>query len=146
MYSESIFIKVLHNSCNTAFMACLLGPLWVHISDRLVVLVLQLLHMPSAIQPPINVRATVLTPQSFEITWTLSPSTDTTGYLISYSTTALYTSGGSVMVRGNSATSSTLNNLEEGTTYTITVQAIDSDIIMSGNSNAVTVTTYTAGK
>ena len=50
------------------------------------------------------------------------------------------------MVSGSSATSGTLNNLEEGTTYTITVQAIDSDIIMSGSSNEVTVTTYTAGK
>ena len=104
------------------------------------------IYTTTAIQPPINVRATVLTPQSFKITWTLSPSTDITGYLISYSTTALYTCAGSVMVSGNSATSGTLNNLEEGTTYTITVQATASNNKRSNNSNEVTVTTYTASK
>ena len=103
-------------------------------------------YTPTAIQPPINVRATVLTPQSFEITWTLPPSTDITGYLISYTTTALYTYAGSVMVSGNSATSGILNNLEEGTTYTITVQATASNHKRSNNSNEVTVTTYTACK
>ena len=88
----------------------------------------------------------MLAPRSLQVTWTPSSSPDVTGYLISYTTTASYTSGGSVMVNSNSATSGTLNNLEEGTTYTITVQATASNNIMSGNSNAATVTTYTTGK
>ena len=41
-------------------------------------------------QPPTNVRATVLTPHSVEVTWTVSSSPDVTGYLISYTTTASY--------------------------------------------------------
>ena len=49
-------------------------------------------------------------------------------------------------VSGGSTTSHTLTNLEEGTTYTITVQATTSDNRMSVNSNAVSVTTYTDGK
>ena len=35
-------------------------------------------------QPPINVRVTVLTPRSVEVTWTVSSSLDVTGYIISY--------------------------------------------------------------
>ena len=88
----------------------------------------------------------MLTPHSVEITWTLSSSPDVTGYLISYTTTASYTSGGSVIVNDNTATSGTLMNLEEATNYIITVQAVASDGIMSSNSNAVSVTTYTDGK
>ena len=89
--------------------------------------------------------ATVLTPRSVEVTWTLSSSPDVTGYLISYTTTAEYASGGSMMVSDNSTTSSTLANLEENTLYTITVQATSNNG-MSANSNAVSVTTYTDGK
>ena len=48
------------------------------------------------------------------------------------------------MVNGGSTSSLTLNNLEENTLYTITVQSITSDEI-SANSNAVSVTTYTDG-
>ena len=97
-------------------------------------------------QPPTNVRAAVLTPRSVEVTWTVSSSPDVTGYIISYTTTASYTSGGSMTVSGGSTTRGTLNNLEEGTTYTITIQAITSDNRISVNSNAVSVTTYTDGK
>ena len=89
----------------------------------------------------------MLTPHSVEVTWRLPSSTSrVTGYLISYTTTASYASGGSVMVNGSSTTSGTLNNLEEGTTYTITVQATASDNRRSSESNAETVTTYIAGK
>ena len=87
----------------------------------------------------------MLTSRSVEVTWTLSSSSDVTGYLISYTTTASYTSGGSVMVSGNSATRGTLMNLEENTLYTITVQATSNNG-MSANSNVVSVTTYTDGK
>ena len=43
-------------------------------------------------------------------------------------------------------TSHTLNNLEESTLYTITVQTATSNNRMSVNSTAVSVTTYTDGK
>ena len=88
--------------------------------------------------------ATVLTPRSVEVTWTLSSSSGVTGYLISYTTTASYTSGGSMTVIGGSTASHALNNLEEGTLYTITVQATSNNG-MSVNSDAVSVTTSTAG-
>ena len=89
----------------------------------------------------------MVTPRSVEVTWTAStPPDDVAGYLISYTTDAEYTSDGSMMVSGNMATRGTLSNLEEATTYTIIVQATTSDNRMSGNSNEVSVTTYTAGK
>ena len=88
----------------------------------------------------------MLTPRNVEVTWTVSSSPDVTSYIISYTTTASYTSGGSVMVSGGSATSHTLNNLEEATTYIITVQATTSDNRMNVNNNAVSVTTSSVGK
>ena len=99
-----------------------------------------------AILPPTNVRATVLSSRSVMVTWVPSQSTDATGYIISYTTTASFSDEGSVTVNGGSTTSDTLTNLEEYTLYTITVQATTSDIRMSANSNEVSVTTYTAGK
>jgi len=99
----------------------------------------------AGIQPPSDVRATVLTPRGVKVTWDPSPSSGVTGYLISYTTTASYTSGGSVTVNGVSTTSGTLTNLEEDTLYTITVQAIGNGL-MSANSNEVSVTTYADGK
>ena len=99
-----------------------------------------------SVNPPTIVRATLLTPRSVQVAWTPPSSlSDVTGYLISYTTTASYTSGGSMMVSGNSAARGILSNLEEGTTYTITVQSNSNDGF-SIDSNAVTVTTYTAGK
>ena len=88
----------------------------------------------------------MLTPRSVDVTWTVSSSPDVTGYIISYTTTASYTSGGSVRVNQRITTRGTLNNLEEGTTYNIIVQATTSDNRVSVNSNAVSVTTYTDGK
>ena len=99
-----------------------------------------------AISTATDVRAIALTPRSVEVTWKVSLAFDITGYLISYTTTASYTSGGSVTVNGGSTTSSTLTNLEEDTLYTITVQATTSDNRMSANSNEVSVRTYTDGK
>ena len=95
-------------------------------------------------QPPTNVRATVLTSRSVEVTWTISSSPDVTGYLISYTTDASYTSGDSVTVNGRSTTSHTLSNLEEGTFYTITIRANSN--IGNTNGDPVSVTTYTDGK
>ena len=98
------------------------------------------------VDPPTNVRTTVVTSRSIQITWRPSSLSDVTGYLISYTTTASYTSGESVAVNGGSTTSGTLTNLEEDTLYTITVQATTSDNRMSANSNKVSVRTYTDGK
>ena len=95
---------------------------------------------------PTNVITTVLTSRSILISWKISSSSNVTGYLISYTTTALYTSGGNVTVDGGSTTSGTLTNLEEDTLYTITVQSIDSYNRMSANSNEVSVRTYSDGK
>ena len=85
------------------------------------------------------------TPRSVEVTWHKSSSSGVTGYLISYTTTASYASGGNVTVNDGSTTSGTLTNLEENTLYTITVQAT-SDNRMSANSTVISVTTYTASK
>ena len=93
-------------------------------------------------EPPTNVRATVLTSRSVEVTWTLSSSSDVTGYFISYITTASYASGGSVMVSDDNGT---LMNLEEGTMYTITVQATGNSGT-SRNSDPASIITYTDGK
>ena len=88
----------------------------------------------------------MLTSRSVLVTWEPSSSSNVIGYLISYTTTASYTSGGNVTVNGGSTTSGTLTNLEEDTLYTITVQATTSDNRMSANSNEVSVRTYTDGK
>ena len=100
------------------------------------------------LRPPTNVRVTELTPRSVQVTWTLSTSPDVTGYLISYTTDASYISMNDrsrSMPVGNTR-SGILNNLEEGTTYTITVQATAGNNRRSGNINAVIVTTCTTGK
>ena len=94
---------------------------------------------------PTNVTAMVLTPRTIKVTWDQSLLTDITGYLISYTSTASYTSGGSLTVDGIGNTSYTLTNLEEDTLYTITVQATTDDIRISPYSIAVTVTTNTDG-
>ena len=88
----------------------------------------------------------MLTSRSVLVTWEPSSSSNVIGYLISYTTTASYTSGGNVTVNGGSTTSGILTDLEEDTLYTITVQATTSDNRMSANSNEVSVRTYTDGK
>ena len=97
---------------------------------------------------PTYVRATILTPRSVEVTWTRSSSPGVTGYLISYTTDASYIglSNRSRSMTIDNTTTGTLTDLEEGTTYTITVQATVSNNTMSGNSNAEIVTTQTIGK
>ena len=102
------------------------------------------LHTYTAVLPPTDVRATVLTPRSVQVTWEPSPSSNVSSYLISYTTTASYISGGSMSVDGTT-TSHTLTNLEENTLYTVTVQATNSNG-MSAYSNEVSVTTYTDGE
>ena len=105
-----------------------------------------LLSCTVGVLPPTNVSAIVVSSQSIQITWTPSTSDDVTGYLITYSTTTPFTSSESERVDGGDTMSHTLSSLEEGTLYTITVQATTDDNRMSVNSNEVSVTTYTDGK
>ena len=80
------------------------------------------------------------------MTWNGSlSSTEVTGYLISYTTNVSYTSGGSATVNGGSTTSHILTNLEEYTTYTITVQ-VTTNTGMGPKSDELSVTTLTDGK
>jgi len=79
------------------------------------------------------------------VTWNSFHSSCIAGYLISYFTNALYTSGGNVIVNDTNQTSYTLTNLEEYTEYDIIVRII-SNIGTSDSSNGVTVTTYTDSK
>ena len=88
---------------------------------------------------------TVLTPRSVVVSWEPSSSSGVTGYLISYTTTASYTSGESVPVDGGNTTNYTFTDLEENTFFAITVQAT-SDNRVSANSSEVSVRTYTDGK
>ena len=99
--------------------------------------------------PPTNVRATVLTPRSIEVTWNAIRQSYATGYLISYTTTASYTYGRSVRVYGHTVTNYTLTNLEENTLYTVTVQGTYSGSGVTGVSaisNKFSIKTYTDGK
>ena len=93
----------------------------------------------------IDVNAMLLTPRSVEVTWNAFHSSCITGYIISYSTSASYTSGGNVYVNDANQTSYNLTNLEEYTEYYIIVHVI-SNIGISDNSNGVTVMTYTDSK
>ena len=103
-----------------------------------------------AIQPPTNVKAIALTPRSVEVTWNPSLSSEVTGYLISYDTSAVYVSSNkrtqSVSVNGRYNTSSNFSNLEEGTLYAITVQATTDDNNRRSINVTAEVTTYTDGK
>ena len=87
-----------------------------------------------------------MTSRSIHITWEPSSSSDVVNYLISYTTTASYASGGNVTVNSGSTTSGILTKLEENSLYTITVQATTSDNVVSIPSNKVSVRTYTDGK
>ena len=81
-----------------------------------------------------------------EVTWEApAPVSNVTSYLVFYTTTASYTTGGSVPVDGYDNTTVIITNLEESTLYTITVQAIASSN-RSGESEPATVTTYTDSK
>ena len=93
----------------------------------------------------IDVNAIVLTSRSVQVAWNSFHSSCVTGYIISYSTNASYTSGGNVIVNATNQTSYTLTNLEEYTEYDIIVRVI-SNIGTSNNSNGVTVITYTDSK
>ena len=75
-----------------------------------------------ALPAPTNVKATVLTCNSVEVTW--DQSLEATGYLISYTSPASYAGGKNVMVNSGDTTSFTLTSLVENTSYVITVQSL----------------------
>ena len=93
---------------------------------------------------PTNVKATVIAPNSVEVTW--DQSSDVIGYLISCTTSASYAGGKNKMVNDGDTTSYTLTDLVENTLYDITVQCISRDDKKSLCSNEVSVKTSTAGK
>ena len=93
---------------------------------------------------PTNVRATVITSHSVEITW--DQSSTVSGYLISYNADNSNTSSRNVPVNSSSVAGHILTNLEESTQYAITVQSISNGNQKSVYSNKVPVTTHTDGK
>ena len=105
-------------------------------------LIWDLIHVD--LPAPNNVRATVLSHSSIEVTW--DQFSDAIEYTISYSTAASHISGGSITVKGGSTTSHTLKNLEGNTPYIITVQATTSHGRKSDISSEVSVITHAAGK
>ena len=102
------------------------------------------IHMHIGLPAPTNVKATVLTPNSVEVTWDQSP--DVTGYLISCTSPASYAGDKSVTVNGGDATSHTLTNLVENTPYDITVQSITKDGRKSDHSTEVSIIMLKAGQ
>ena len=103
-----------------------------------------MLLMYVGLPAPTNVKATVLTPNSVEVTW--DQSLNVTGYLISCATTASFAGGKNVTVNGGDTTNHTLTDLVENTPYDITVQGITRDGRKSLCSNEVSIKTSIAGK
>ena len=93
---------------------------------------------------PTNVRATILSHCSVEVTW--DELSDATEYIISYSTTASNINDGNVTVKGGSTTCHTLTNLERNTPCNITVQVTASDSRKSALSNEMSLVKHAAGK
>ena len=96
------------------------------------------------IPAPTNVKATVLTSFSVEVTWDQSP--EATGYLISCISPASYAANKNLIVRGGDTTSHTFTNLIENTPYNITVQSLTRDGRKSDYSIEVSIKTQKAGK
>ena len=93
---------------------------------------------------PTNVKATVLTPNSVEVTWEQLP--DVSDYLVSCTSPASYAGNKSMMVNGSGTTSYTLTDLVENTAYVITVQGLTKDGRKSDHSVEIPITTEKAGK
>ena len=93
---------------------------------------------------PTNVKATVLTPNSVEVTWDQSP--NVTCYLISCTSPASYAGNKSVIANGGDTTTHTVTDLVENTPYEITVQGLTKDNRKSDPSTKVSIKTQKAGK
>ena len=92
---------------------------------------------------PTNVKTTVLTPNSVEVTW--DQSSDVTGYLISCTSPVSYAGNKNVRTNGGDATSCTLIKLVENTPYNITVQGVTRDGRKSDQSTEVSIKTQKNG-
>ena len=95
--------------------------------------------------PPNNVKATVLAPKIIEVSWDPFVSAEVTSYLITYTTTAVYATGGNVTVYGHNVSKVLLTKLEENTLYSITVQTVSVNTF-SGPSSVASVITWASGK
>ena len=93
---------------------------------------------------PTNVKATVLTANSVEVTW--DRSSDFTGYLVSCTSPASYAGAKKPIVNGGDNTNHILKNLVQNTPYVITVQGLTRDGRKSLCSDEMKVETFTAGK
>ena len=96
--------------------------------------------------PPSNLRATIHTATSITITWTETTTTNIGRYEITYSYTTRRCSApvGPAMTNTvtNTSRSHTLMNLNEDSTYTITVRSINGQL---SNMASITANTATAG-
>ena len=90
---------------------------------------------------PNNVKASVLTPNSVEVTWDQSP--DAACYFISCTSPASYAGNKNAV---DSSTSHIFTDLVENTPYVITVQGLTKDGKKSPCSDKVSVKTSTTGK
>ena len=97
------------------------------------------------IDPPNNVKVTVLTPNTIEVSWDPILSEEVSGYYITYNTSAAYVSGNNITIHGYNVSKALLNSLEEDTSYNIHVQSISENKV-STPSNMVSASTWTAGK
>ena len=96
--------------------------------------------------PPRNLRATMHTATSITITWTETTTTNVDRYEVTYSYTVRRCSAptGPTMTNTvtNSSRSHTLMNLNEDSTYTITVRNINGQL---SNMSTITANTATVG-
>ena len=97
------------------------------------------------IDPPNNVKVTVLTPNIIEVSWDPIVSEEVSGYYVTYNTSATYASGNNITIHGYNVSKALLNSLEEDTLYNIHMQSISQNKV-SGPSNVVSANTWTAGK
>ena len=102
------------------------------------------IHMHIGFPAPTNVKATVLTPHTVDVTW--NQSSGVTGYILSYTATNTNANSQNVKVNCGNSTSYCLDNLKENTIYTMTVQSININGKKSFSSKEVQVNTYKAGK
>ena len=77
------------------------------------------IHYYAVTEPPINVMTVQESPTSIRLSW--SPSSDATGYIISYT-------GGNVTVSGGFISEQLLIGLQNGVTYTISMVATSNQL------------------
>ena len=97
------------------------------------------------IDPPNNVKVTVLASKIIEVSWDPVVSEEVSGYYITYNTSAAYARGNNITIYGHNVSKALLKSLEEDTLYNINVQSISQNKV-SGPSNMVSASTWTAGK